>query len=126
MTTPPLFNGINVVSISVPDLDRAKRFYAEVLGLGPPLYDLPEAGWIEFGLGNGRGNLAVTAAEPGWQPSTGTTVVLDVDDCREAADELRRRGVPCDEPQTFPGFVTFASFHDPFGNRLQICSPAPE
>ena len=43
-----LFNGINVVSISVTDLDQARSFYRDTLGLGQPVYDLPEAGWIEF------------------------------------------------------------------------------
>ena len=53
------------------------------------------------------------------------TLVLDVEDCRAAVDELRRRGVRCDDAHALPGFVTFASFYDPFGNRLQMCSPAP-
>jgi catechol 2,3-dioxygenase-like lactoylglutathione lyase family enzyme len=66
-----LFAGINVVPICVPDRDQARVFYRDVLGLGEPVYDLPDAGWKEF-----------------------------------------------------PGFVTFASFYDPFGNRLQMCSPA--
>jgi len=121
-----LFRGINVVSISVPDLAAAKKFYAETLGLGKPLYDLPEAGWIEFSAGrSGGGNLSITKAGPDWQPSTGTIVVLDVNDCHAAVDALRRRGVPCQDAQVFPGFVVFASFNDPFGNRLQMCSPAP-
>ena len=51
-----LFRGINVVSIAVPDLDAARAFYRDVLGLGAPVYDLPDAGWIEFGTGGG-GNL---------------------------------------------------------------------
>ncbi|WP_353641742.1 VOC family protein [Mesorhizobium sp. WSM2239] len=119
-----LFKGINVVSIPVSDLDRARDFYRNVLGFGEPLYDLPEAGWIEFSSGReGAGNVSVTLAEPGWRPSTGTTLVLDVEDCHAAVEELRRRGVTCDDPQVFPGYVTFASFHDPFGNRLQMCSP---
>jgi predicted enzyme related to lactoylglutathione lyase len=125
MKNPSLFNGINVVSISVTDLNRARHFYGEVLGLGAPLYDLPDAGWIEFAINSGRGNLSVVPADPGWQPSTGTTIVLDVEDCHSAVNELRNRNVECDDPRTFPGFVTFASFYDPFGNRLQICSPAP-
>jgi hypothetical protein len=50
--------------------------------------------------------------------------VLSVDDCHKVVAELRRRGVTCDDPKVFPGFVTFASFYDPFGNRLQICSPS--
>jgi predicted enzyme related to lactoylglutathione lyase len=120
-----LFKGINVVSISVTDLDRAREFYRDVLGLGAPLYDLPEAGWIEFSTGSDAGNLSVTLAPPGWQPSFGTTVVLNVADCHAAAAELTRHGVACDDPIVFPGFVTFTSFYDPFGNRLQMCSPAP-
>jgi hypothetical protein len=54
-----LFRGINVVSISVTDLGRARAFYGETLGLGAPLYDLPEAGWIEFSTG-GSTNISVT------------------------------------------------------------------
>ena len=119
-----LFSGINVVSISVTDLDRAREFYRNTLGLGPPLYDLPEAGWIEFSTGAADGNVSVKTAEPGWQPSFGTTIVLNVRDCHAAVAELRRRGVRCDEPVVFSGFVTYASFYDPFGNRLQMCSPA--
>jgi predicted enzyme related to lactoylglutathione lyase len=118
--------GINVVSISVPDLDAARAFYRDALGLGEPVYDLPEAGWVEFATGGGSGNLAVVTAEPNWSPSTGTTVVLDVDDVEAACADLRARGVECGEPQVFPGFVTFADVLDPFGNRLQVCSPAPE
>jgi len=119
-----IFRGINVVSISVPDIDRARDFYRDALGLGEPIYDLPEAGWIEFSTGSG-GNLAVTRAAPGWEPSIGTTIVLNVEDCHSAVAELRRRGISCDDPTVFPGFVTFASFFDPFGNRLQMCSSAP-
>ncbi len=118
-----LWQGINVVSISVRNLERAKRFFGETLALGEPVYDLPDAGWIEFATG-GAGNLAITPAGPDWAPSTGTTLVLNVADCFEAVSELRSRGVICEDPQVFPGFVTFASFYDPDGNRLQMCSPA--
>ena len=52
-----LFQGINVVSIPVPDLDKARAFYRDVLGLGEPVYDLPEMGWIEFKTGSAAGNL---------------------------------------------------------------------
>lgn len=126
MTRGAIFEGINVVSISVTDLDRARTFYGEVLGLGSPLFDLPEAGWVEFSAGGESGNISVTKADSSWRPSTGTTLVLNVPDCHAAVDELRRRGVKCEDPQVFPGFVTFASFSDPFGNRLQMCSPAPK
>jgi predicted enzyme related to lactoylglutathione lyase len=121
-----MFKGINVVSIAVSDLDEARRFYRDVLGLGDPIYDLPDAGWIEFGTGSPSGHIAVTNAEDGWQPGTGTTVVLNVDDCHASWAELKSRGVGCQNPETFPGYVTFCSFYDPFGNRLQMCSPTPD
>ena len=121
-----MFKGINVVSVSVTDLDNARSFYGETLALGPPLYDLPQAGWIEFSTGSDAGNLSLVLAPHGWKPAFGTTVVLNVEDCHAACAELRRRGVKCDDPQIFPGFVTFASFYDPFGNRLQMCSPATD
>ena len=120
-----LFKGINVVSISVPDLDAAREFYRDVLGLGEPLYDLPDAGWIEFSSGSPSGNISVTTAGADWQPRKGTTIVFNVADCHAAYQELKRRGVRCEEPVVFPGYVTFCSFYDPFGNRLQMCSPAP-
>jgi predicted enzyme related to lactoylglutathione lyase len=119
-----LFRGINVVSIAVPDLEAARAFYRDVLGLGAPVYDLPDAGWVEFRTCGG-GNLALTTAPPHWAPDRGTTVVLDTADCDAACAALRARGVRCDDPVVFPGFVTYCSFYDPFGNRLQMCSPAP-
>lgn len=121
-----MFKGINVVSIAVPDLDEGRRFYRDVLELGEPIYDMPDAGWVEFNCGSPSGNIAVTVAEDDWTPSTGTTVVLNVEDCQSAWLELKQRGVRCEDPQVFPGYVTFCSFYDPFGNRLQMCSPAPD
>lgn len=120
-----LFKGINVVSIAVPDLERGRAFYRDVLELGSPVYDLPEAGWIEFETGSAAGNLALTLADADWQPSTGTTIVLNVEDCHSACARLRQGGVRCEDPVVFPGYVTHCSFYDPFGNRLQMCSPAP-
>jgi predicted enzyme related to lactoylglutathione lyase len=120
------FKGINVVSIPVTDLDLARDFYGNVLGLGVPVHDLPAAGWIEFNSGGPGGNIAVTTAEPAVKPASGTTIVFNTDDCHAACAELRARGVRCDDPIVFPGYVIYCSFYDPFGNRLQMCSPALE
>jgi predicted enzyme related to lactoylglutathione lyase len=120
-----LFKGINVVSISVTDLDKAREFYRDVLGLGEPLYDLPDMGWVEFSSGAANGNLSVTLAPEGWQPNNGTTIVLNTDDCTRTCEALRQKGVTCDDPVDVPGFVMYCSFYDPFGNRLQACSASP-
>jgi predicted enzyme related to lactoylglutathione lyase len=120
-----MFAGINTVSIPVTDLDQGRDFYGRVLGLGEPLYDLPESGWIEWSAGAPGGNLSITPAPAGWRAAaTGVTVVLNVEDCEAAVEALRARGVPCEDAVRFVGYVTYATFTDPFGNRLQICSPA--
>jgi catechol 2,3-dioxygenase-like lactoylglutathione lyase family enzyme len=121
-----LFRGINVVSLAVPNLAEGRAFYRDVLGFGAPIYDLPDAGWIEFSTGAAAGNLALISATPDWTPSMTTTLVLNVDNCHAACSELRARGVRCEDPVVFPGYVTYCSFYDPFGNRLQMCSPASE
>jgi predicted enzyme related to lactoylglutathione lyase len=120
-----LFRGINVVSITVPDFVAAKRFYGETLGLGPPTYDLPDMGWIEFNTGANGGALSLTPAEDEFIPSTNVTVVLNVESCAEAVATLRERGVRCDDPVGVPGMVTYANIYDPWGNRLQVCSAPP-
>jgi len=118
------FKGINVVSITVSDLATAKAFYSEVLGLGAPAYDMPEIGWLEWRTGNDA-NLAITLAAEPFTPSQQTTVVLNVDSCHDAVAALRQRGVRCDDPVGVPDVVTYASFYDPDGNRLQMCSAPP-
>jgi predicted enzyme related to lactoylglutathione lyase len=117
------FAGINVVSISVPDLAAARIWYMETLGLGEPEFDLLDFGWIEFRTG-GAGNISLVPAEDDWTPSTNVTAVLNTDNCFAARDRLLARGVRCDEPVVFEGYVTYCSFYDPWGNRIQMCSDA--
>ena len=47
------------------------------------------------------------------------------EDCYAAVDDLRCHGVAYGEPVVFEDHVVFASFHDPFGNGLQMCSDLP-
>lgn len=121
-----LFQGINVVSITVTDLDKGRAFYRDVLGFGEPVYDLPEMGWIEFNTGSAAGNISLTLPEDGKQPNNTTSIVLNTPDCAAAVQALRAKGVRCDDPVNIPGMVTYFSFYDPFGNQLQGCSePLP-
>lgn len=120
----PIFSGINVVSIAVPELQQAKVFYRDVLELGEPIHDLPEAGWIEFSTGTAGGNLSITTEGHGRAGAQNTTLVLNTEDCRAACEKLRSRGVRCEDPVEFTGYVVYCTFYDPFGNKLQMCSPS--
>lgn len=117
-----LLKGINVVSISVTDLDKGRDFYRNVLELGEPVLDMPDLGWIEFKFPAQTGHISLTKAEDGWKPGDSITIVMDTTDCYATAKTLRERGVKCDDPIVIPDTVTYVSFYDPFGNRLQACS----
>lgn len=118
------------------DLDRARRFYSEKLGLEPvderPGGLLYRCGGAEFAL------FRSTGASPG----TFTQMALEVDDVEAAVAELKRRGVVFEEVDV-PGLRTRGGiaevegnypskgargerggwFHDSEGNLLGIGQP---
>ena len=101
----------------VNDLDAAKKFYGETLGL-KKIFEME--GWAEF-------SHAETAVAIGLSQSTapdsnaGATVVLSVDDLEGASQKLTDQGVVFEgDMQEYPGVVRIATFRDPFGNRLQL------
>jgi len=123
-----LFNKLEVVSYNVTDWGQAKKFYGETLGLPVAAYLGDEVGWMEFGEKDGT-HLAISLwTGPGPVPPRegGATVVFAVDDAHAAVVELRKRGVKCDNPVAIPGMVTYATFYDPEGNRLQVAGPPPK
>ena len=122
-----IFKNINVVSVQVTDWERAKKFYGETLGLGPAHVVIDEVGWMEFG-GEGETHLALNRAREGDpQPGLGSTLcVFTADDAFKAAEELRKRGVKCDDVVVIPGMVAYATFYDSEGNHLQLAGPPPQ
>ncbi|MGP3968950.1 VOC family protein [Streptomyces sp. 6N223] len=91
------------------DLGRARRFYAEVLGLEPvderPGGLLYRCGGAEF----------VLFASAGASPGTFTQMALEVDDIEAATAELRRRGVEFEEVD-LPGLRTVDGIAEVEGN----------
>lgn len=81
------------------DLDRARRFYAERLGLEPvderPGGLLYRCGGTEFALFKSTGSSPGTFTQMGWE----------VDDVAAVVAELERRGVEFEEVDV-PGFAT--------------------
>jgi catechol 2,3-dioxygenase-like lactoylglutathione lyase family enzyme len=87
--------GIDNVLFVVDDLDRARSFYGDRLGLGEELA-LPERGIALFTLGGGPGLLLREdpRAIPVLAPRPSPRIWLLVADARAAAVELEARGVP--------------------------------
>jgi catechol 2,3-dioxygenase-like lactoylglutathione lyase family enzyme len=112
-----LSDAMVVATVAVTGLERAKRFFAEQLGL-PIIDEAPFA--VRFGAGRGT-QISVRRG----QPNVGQTVAhFEVDDIGTVVSDLTARGVAFQEYET-PKTVNFiaqvgpargAWFTDPDGN----------
>lgn len=117
----PAFSGI-----AVDDLDAARQFYEEVLGL--PVEHTPN-GMLVVRLGGGRPVLLYP--RPGHVPATYTVLNFPVEDVTATATALTARGVAFEHyegtrSQTDPdgvfrsGGPLIAWFTDPSGNIISV------
>jgi predicted enzyme related to lactoylglutathione lyase len=112
---------------AVDDLEEAKRFYGETLGLKVTLLD-EENGLLSLELAGGRNTLIYRKED--FTPATYTILNFEVDDADAAVDELASRGVSTERYDGFdqdekgiarggPG-PAIAWFKDPAGNILSV------
>jgi predicted enzyme related to lactoylglutathione lyase len=109
---------------SVNDIEQAKKFYSEILGLNVSEMH----GMLELHI-EGGSNILVYP-KPNHTPATYTILNFPVDDIEKTADELKGRGVrflqyegelKTDEKGIFRGGgPLIAWFEDPAGNILSI------
>ena len=120
LTHSPAFSGF-----SVNDLDAARRFYEETLGLRTS--DMEMDGLCRLELGGGGYVLVYAKADH--TPATFTVLNFPVPDVEKAVDELAGRGVrferyenpPTDEKGIMrAGGPLIAWFTDPAGNVLSV------
>ncbi|MFE9323775.1 VOC family protein [Nocardia sp. NPDC052278] len=119
-----MLRGMATVSFYADDLEAAKDWYTEVLGLDP-YYAVP-GGYYEFRLGDYQHELGIINrkfAPAGAQNAPGGAILnWHVDDVQTSFDRLVALGAEEYEPITPRGngdFIT-ASVVDPFGNVLGI------
>jgi catechol 2,3-dioxygenase-like lactoylglutathione lyase family enzyme len=112
---------------AVDDLDKAREFYGETLGLRTTVLD-EAAGLLTLHLADGRDTLVYL--KPDFTPATYTILNFEVDDIDTAVDGLAARGV---EFERYEGFdqdekgiargdrgPDIAWFTDPAGNILAV------
>jgi catechol 2,3-dioxygenase-like lactoylglutathione lyase family enzyme len=108
---------------SVDDLDRAKQFYGETLGLN--VSENPAG--LELQLGGGGRVFVYPKANH--EPATFTILNFQVGDIERAVDELTAAGVTFERYDGFPsdekgisrgGGPNIAWFKDPAGNILSV------
>lgn len=116
---------LELVSMPVSDVDKAKTFYIKKLGFhldydkkinenlrGVQLTPPGSGCSIMFGLG-------VTSMKPGSIDS----LLLVVDDIQKMHSELAERGVEISEIKVMPWGASHAFFSDPDGNKWQLQQP---
>jgi catechol 2,3-dioxygenase-like lactoylglutathione lyase family enzyme len=111
---------------AVDDIDAARRFYGETLGLEVDVLD-EEHGLLSLGLAEGR--TVLVYRKPDFTPATYTILNFDVEDVEAAVDGLAERGVSFERYDGFeqdekgimrgPG-PQIAWFKDPAGNILSV------
>jgi len=116
-----MLRGLTTVSFYAADLDAARRWYAELLGI-EPYFQRP--GYVEFRIGDHQHELGIIDARyaPGATAGpAGAVVYWHVDDLAATFDRLLSLGATeHDAPrERGEGFVT-ASVVDPFGNILGV------
>jgi len=106
---------VRVSWFTVEDIEKAKKFYGDVLGL-KKTFEM--SGWVMFSHADDGPSIGLTEMPKNGE--TGATVVLRVPDIEIAKKQLSDSGVTFDNQEEVPGIVRLASFRDPEGNRLQI------
>lgn len=109
--------GIHHVSVLVTDFDRARKFYAGVLGFKeipkPSTFNFPV---VWFRLGDCQFHLIPTDTPDAISPRH---MALHVDDLNAARIRLKENGCMVEETTPIPGADRFFT-HDPDGNRIEL------
>lgn len=125
MEAKQVLRGLATVNFYAQDLDAAKKWYSEFLGI-EPYFNVP--GYTEFRIGDYQQELGIIDsryAPPGAasQPA-GAIVHWHVDDLQATLDRLIQLGakeyLPITDHSQGKGTFVTASVVDPFGNLLGI------
>jgi len=111
------------VALMVSDQDKALDFYTNVIGFEKrgdfPTPDGPR--FLTIGVKGQDFDLVLWPGNPAEAEPGSTVYTIEVDDCREAFETLKGRGVKFEPPEVLElpwGYA--ARFKDPDGNLLQV------
>jgi catechol 2,3-dioxygenase-like lactoylglutathione lyase family enzyme len=107
-------------TVPVTDVERAKKFYGETLGL--PEVEHPEQGFPEYELGD-NGFLYLLSLEAigsAFRAPHDAGFSLRVPDVEAAKAELEEKGVTFNGPLLDTGVCHMAFFGDPDGNQIVL------
>ena len=113
------YDGVINCSVAVSELEKALRWYREVLGF-ELIYEVADIGWAEVTTPTPNVTLGLSQVEK-VETAGGATVVFGVVDIDEARSQLENNDVRFDgETTTIPEMVRLATFFDPDGNKFML------
>jgi predicted enzyme related to lactoylglutathione lyase len=112
---------LELVSVPVSDVDRAKAFYVEKVGFNDDEDHqvTDELRFVQLTPPGSACSIALTSGAHEMEPGSIEGLQLVVDDAHAARAELAERGVEVGEVQDFP-WGRFAFFNDPDGNGWAV------
>ncbi len=108
--------------ITVSDLEKARKFFGDTLGLELTTSN-EQLGWLELEGKEGGAKLGVARAHEKEQhrPGSNTVLTLKVDNIEQAKQNLEVKGVKfLGGVIEIPGHVKLATFVDPDNNTFQL------
>jgi catechol 2,3-dioxygenase-like lactoylglutathione lyase family enzyme len=114
--------GVYEVAVPVRELERAEKFYREVLGLEVGLRD-ERRRWLFLRAGGGAGMVVLQETPAAWAKQHFALSVAP-DEIDAAAARLRELGVPVRGPILHEWLgARSVYFADPDGHDLELCAP---
>jgi predicted enzyme related to lactoylglutathione lyase len=107
------------VSMDVNDMDRAIKFYTEVLGYEVSFLEAKEMGWVEIRSYAEGFVIGLSLVEEKVEKSS-TVLMLGIEDCDETKAYLESKGVKTTEIRDIPKLVSLFEFFDTEGNMIQV------
>jgi predicted enzyme related to lactoylglutathione lyase len=106
---------IDFVAVNVSDVERAKQFYRDTLGMDFPLVEFGPH-WQEIDAPP----VALALRRDPQTPGVNAAIALAVEDIHAAVEELRAKGVDVISEPRESDVCYAALIHDPDGNLLII------
>ncbi len=119
----PMIKKIAFVGHPSQDMEKAKQFYGELLGLKLDVEHGSQ--WMEFSTPDGKA-IALHQVSEEQAPGEGPYMALETDNIAEEVARLKAAGTPVLLETIDHGTCKMAIVVDPNGNRLMLHEIAPE
>ena len=106
-----------VANVSTPDVEKARQFYGDLLGLDV----LMDLGWIATYGSSAKMSVQVSIASEGGSGAPTPDLSIEVDDLDEALERVGKAGLPVEYgPVVEPWGVRRFFVRDPFGKLVNL------